>query len=111
MCAQECVTACVHWQREREREGDHHAVNDRARCRGERRSVKKLSTLPIWKASPPNEVVQNHPIDNKANFYGSDKYVIMCSGAFQILSQSINYHANFIPVLTYLHGNIRFGGN
>lgn len=80
---------------ERERGRDHHAVNDRARCREERRSVKKLSTLPIWKASPSNEVVQNHPIDNKANFYGSDKYVIMFSGAFQILSQSINHTGNF----------------
>lgn len=64
---------------------------------------------PIWKTSGLNEVVQNRPVDNKANFYGSDKCVIMCSGAFQILSQSINYGANFIPVLTYLHGNIRFG--
>lgn len=64
---------------------------------------------PIWKTSDLNEVVQNRPVDNKANFYGSDKCVIMCSGAFQILSQSINYGANFIPVLTYLHGNIRFG--
>ncbi len=78
---------------------------------GREEECKKLSTLPIWKTSDLNEVVQNHSIDNKANFYGSDKYVIMCSGAFQILSQSINYHANFIPVLTYLHGNIRFGGN
>lgn len=60
-----------------------------------RRSVKKLSMLPIWKASLLNEVVQNHPIDNKANFYGSDKYVIMFSGAFQILSQSINHTGNF----------------
>ena len=57
------------------------------------------------------KLYQNRSIDNKANFYGADTYVIMCSGAFQILSQSIKHHANFIPVLTYLHGNIGFGRN
>lgn len=49
-------------------------------------------------ASNRNEVVQNHSVDNKANFYGSDKYVIMFSGAFQILSQSIKRSGNFIPI-------------
>lgn len=78
---------------------------------GLHKNCSSAESSPIWKISDLNEVVQNHSIDNKANFYGSDKYVIMCSGAFQILSHSINYHANFIPVLTYLHGNIRFVGN
>ena len=81
---------------------------ERSRCI---KSAQVQSAVPSGKTSSLNEVVQNHSVDNKANFYGSDKYVIMCSGAFQILSQSINYRANFIPVLTYLHGNIRFGGN
>jgi hypothetical protein len=58
--------------------------------------LKCRKRAPSGRHRTENEDVQNHSIENKANFYGSDKYVIMFSGAFQILSQSINHSANFI---------------
>lgn len=90
-----------------------------------KKEKKALHVPPSGRHRPQMKLYETIPIDNKANFYGSDKYVIMFSGAFQILSQSINHTGNFLsppppsatpatthpplyhpPCLTYLRGSI-----
>ncbi len=54
--------------RERERERDHHAVNDRARCRGERRSVKSSPRSPSGRHRPQMKLYKTIPLIIKLIF-------------------------------------------